>query len=115
MLIQSLGYFGWSCYPSKVAPTPKGFKSNYIDTFHALCRELGIRVGFLVESYQTVWVPGSRPWSKAERQRWFVERPDMPGSEPPVFCPNGPFTDEYLIPYALECIEHYQPAAYWFD
>ncbi|MDD5707941.1 MAG: hypothetical protein PHR35_18640 [Kiritimatiellae bacterium] len=113
VLIQSLGYFGWSCYPSRIAPTPPGFKSRYVETFRELCDDLGIRMGFLLESFQTVR-DGARPWSKSERARWFVHRPE--DAEPSmVFCPNSPFAEEYLIPYALECIERYRPAAFWFD
>lgn len=111
-LVQALGYWGWASFPSKVAPTPPGLTSDYVDTFCRVCRETGVRVGMYVESYQTVG--NSRPFSEAERARWFQVNAQGRTSST-IFCPNSPFADEYLVPFCLEAIERYRPAAFWFD
>lgn len=112
LITQALGFWNWSSYASAIAPAPDGARLEFVDRLAALCREENTRLGFMVESWQTVG--DARPFSLTEQARWF--RVDQAGNRDlGFFCPNSPFADEFLLPYCRECLDRYAPAAFWFD
>lgn len=118
VLIHSLGFWGWSTYQSKFAPSPKNMRFGYVERFKQLCDEENIRLGFYVASWFmgdfALEIAGHRPFSAAEKERWFIVNADGQ-RDPFLFCPNSPFAEEYLLPYCLESMERFSPAAFWFD
>lgn len=112
LITQALGFWGWSSYASAIAPSPVEARLDFVDRLAALCREEQTRLGFMVESWQTVG--DARPFSPVEQARWF--RVDAAGNRDlGFFCPNSPFAEEFLLPYCRECLDRYAPAAFWFD
>ncbi|PKO21340.1 MAG: hypothetical protein CVU38_15305 [Chloroflexi bacterium HGW-Chloroflexi-1] len=112
VFIHALGCWGWAAYDSRIIPMPPGMHSDYTDRMARACAEAGVRLGLYVASFN--YRDDGRALTQEKQDRWLIRQAD--GSHALYrFCPNSPWPEEYLVPFCLEAMDRYHPAAFWFD
>ena len=104
--VPALGCFGYAAYDSSIAPSLEGYGGDFAKIWRKACDEQGVRMGLYIASFEThPLVPIDKHYildSDGNVERGWA-------------CPNGPWAREFFIPFCLEAIERFAPAALWMD
>ncbi|HEY3290453.1 MAG TPA: alpha-amylase family protein, partial [Anaerolineae bacterium] len=102
----AIGCFGYASFPSEVAPVVPGLCGDPLKTWATVCAEEHVSFGCYAATFDCR-SPGQVPEWRCVNHSGTVSSQ--------YYCPNGPWTGDFLVPLLLEVMERYHPAHFWLD
>ena len=97
---------GHATFPSRIAKPLPGLVGDPPAVLAQVCREKGIPFGAYIPSFGNGGPMDRAKWMTVDAEGHYSNH---------RYCHNGPWLDEYLLPFVFEVIERYDPDLIWFD
>jgi hypothetical protein len=102
----TIGCTGYASFPSAIAPVVPGLHGDPLQIWAQSCAAEGVPFGCYAASFDCQ-SPTPVPQWRCVNRAGVVSEHD--------YCPNGPWTEEFFIPFLLEVMERYHPVHFWLD
>ncbi len=102
----TIGCYGYASFPSHVAPVVPGLHNDPLRIWADTCSELGVPFGCYAAAFDCRSPVPVPQWRTVNRAGLISEHD---------YCPNGPWTEAFFIPFLLEVMDRYHPVHFWLD
>lgn len=102
----TIGCMGYVNFPSAIAPVVAGLVGDPVMKWAQTCKEEAVAFGCYAASFDCQFPYAVPQWRCINRAGAVSDH---------NYCPNGPWTEEFFIPFLHEVIDRYHPVHFWLD